>query len=131
MVGLTSALLLRAHGVTTILVEKRSSTSPQPKARRLHMRSMEVFRELGLSGLVQNLARDLASHDHMAVGSTLAEAKQLPLWQPKGSGQSENEPSPEMPCLLSQDLLEPLLRQAAVEAGVDVRFDTELVDLCQ
>ena len=131
MVGLTSALLLRAHGVTTILVEKRSSTSPQPKARRLHMRSMEVFRELGLSGLVQNLARDLASHDHMAVGSTLAEAKQLPLWQPKRSGQSENEPSPEMPCLLSQDLLEPLLRQAAVEAGVDVRFDTELVDLCQ
>jgi 2-polyprenyl-6-methoxyphenol hydroxylase-like FAD-dependent oxidoreductase len=113
------------------LVEKRSSTSPQPKARRLHMRSMEVFRELGLTDLVHDAARDLAGHDHMAVGTTLADAKQLPLWQPSESGQPVTEPSPELPCLLSQDLLEPLLRQAAVEAGVELRFDTELVDFRQ
>lgn len=132
LVGVTAALLLRAHGgVATTLVEMRSSTSPQPKARRLHMRSMEIFRQLGLAELVHDAARDLAGHDHMAAGPTLAEAKQLPLWQPTESGASAVVPSPELPCLLSQDLLEPLLRQAAVEAGVDVRFDTELVDFRQ
>lgn len=131
LAGLVAALLLRAHGVATTLVEKRSSTSPQPKARRLHMRSMEIFRELGLADMVHEAARDLAGHDHMAVGATLAEAKQLPLWQAGEPGEPAAVPSPELPCLLSQDLLEPLLRQAAADAGATVRFDTELVHLRQ
>lgn len=131
LVGLTAALLLRAQDVTTVLVEKRSSTSPQPKARRLHMRSMEVYRQLGLAELVHAAARDLAGHDHMAAGTTLAEAEQLPLWQPSEPGELLVVPSPELPCLLSQDLLEPLLRHAAVEAGVEVRFGTELTDLSE
>jgi 2-polyprenyl-6-methoxyphenol hydroxylase-like FAD-dependent oxidoreductase len=131
LAGLTAALLLRAHDVAATLVEKRASTSPQPKARRLHMRSMEIFRQLGLADLVRDAARDLAGHDHMAVGNTLADARQLPLWQASGPGEPAVDPSPELPCLLSQDLLEPLLRTAAVEAGVDVRFGTELVSVSQ
>ena len=95
------------------------------------MRSMEIFRQLGLADLVHDAARDLAGHDHMAVGNTLAEARQLPLWQASGPGEPAVEPSPELPCLLSQDLLEPLLRTAAVDAGVDVRFDTELMSVDQ
>ena len=82
LAGLTAALLLRQHGVDVTLVEKRPATSPQPKARRFHMRSMEIFRELGLAGLVHQAARGLAGHDHMAVGRTLVEAEQLPLFQP-------------------------------------------------
>jgi len=126
LTGLTATLLLRAHGVAATLLEKRSSTSPQPKARRLHMRSMEIFRQLGLAGMVHHAARDLAGHDHMAAGTTLADAQQLPLWQPGGAAEPTVVPSPEPPCLLSQDILEPLLRDAAVDAGADVRFDTEL-----
>jgi putative polyketide hydroxylase len=125
LVGLTAALVLRHHGVSVTVVERRTTASPQPKARRLHMRSMEIFRELGLAGLVHDAARDLAGHDHMAAGRTLAEAEQLPLWQPAGGFTVEISPEP--PCLLAQDLLEPLLRAAAVEAGADVRFGTELL----
>ena len=86
LVGLTAALLLRHHGVEVTLVEKRPATSAQPKARRFHLRSMEIFRELGLAGLVREAARDLAGHDHMAAGRTLAEARQLPLWSPPAAG---------------------------------------------
>jgi 2-polyprenyl-6-methoxyphenol hydroxylase-like FAD-dependent oxidoreductase len=131
LVGLTAALLLRAHGVAVALAEKRAATSPQPKARRLHMRSMEIYRQLGLARLVQDAAGDLAGHDHMAVGRTLARAEQLPLWQAAGPAGPAEVPSPELPCLLSQDLLEPLLREAAVAAGADVRFDTELLSFAQ
>jgi 2-polyprenyl-6-methoxyphenol hydroxylase-like FAD-dependent oxidoreductase len=137
LVGLTTALLLRHHGVSVELVERRSATSSQPKARRFHTRSMEVFRELGLAGMVHEAARDLAGHDHMAVGRTLAEAQQLPLWLPsaaddeEGDGVEDVEVSPEPPCLIAQDLLEPVLRDAAVDAGARVRFGTELVGFVQ
>jgi putative polyketide hydroxylase len=134
LVGLTAALVLRHHGVAVTVAERRRATSPQPKARRLHVRSMEIFRELGLARLVRGAARDLAGHDHMAAGRTLAEAEQLPLWRPAGPASeiSEiSEISPELPCLLAQDALEPLLREAAVAAGADVRFGTELAGFGQ
>lgn len=131
LVGLTASLLLRRHEVAVTLVEKRATTSAQPKARRLHMRSMEIFRELGLAGLVHDASRDLAGHDHMAAGPTLADAGQLPLWEASGRSEPVILPSPELPCLLSQDLLEPLLREAALNAGVDVRFSAELAGLTQ
>ena len=131
LVGLTMALLLRHHGVAVTVVEKRAATSPQPKARRFHLRTMEIFRELGLAGVVRDAARDLAGHDRMAAGRTLAEAGQLPRWAPPvaGTGAAGRRPvevSPELPCLIAQDTLEPVLREAAVAAGAGVRFRTEL-----
>jgi putative polyketide hydroxylase len=128
LVGLSAALLLRHHGVSVTLVEKHATTSPQPKARRFHVRTMEIFRELGLADLVHDAARDLAGHDHFAAGRTLAECVQQPLWLPGGD---VPELSPEPSCLLAQDLLEPLLRQAAVDAGADVRFETQLTGFQQ
>jgi 2-polyprenyl-6-methoxyphenol hydroxylase-like FAD-dependent oxidoreductase len=134
LVGLTMALLLRQHGVDVTLVEKRAATSPQPKARRFHLRSMEIFRALGLAGLVHEAARGLAGHDHMAAGRTLAEAEQLPLWTPPAPGPGAAGPvevSPELPGLIAQDTLEPVLRQAAEQAGATVRFGTELLGFGQ
>jgi 2-polyprenyl-6-methoxyphenol hydroxylase-like FAD-dependent oxidoreductase len=131
LAGLTAALLLRHHGVDVTLVEKRPATSPQPKARRFHMRSMEIFRELGLAGLVHEAARGLAGHDHMAAGRTLAEARQLPLFQPPAGADGPVEVSPELPCLIAQDTLEPVLRRAAEQAGAIVRFGTELLGFGQ
>lgn len=129
LVGLTAASALRHHGLTVTLVEKHTATSPQPKARRFHMRTMEIFRELGLAGLVRDAARDLAGHDHFAVGRTLAESVQQPLHIP--GGHTMDELSPELPCLIAQDILEPLLRQAAVDAGADVRFGTRVIEVSQ
>ncbi|MGF1237333.1 FAD-dependent monooxygenase [Streptomyces sp. 2-6] len=126
LVGLTAALVCRHHGLAVTVVEKRATTSPQPKARRFHVRSMEIFRELGLAQAVHEAARDLAGHDRMAAGRTLAEAALLPLWRPSGPGGPEVELSPEPPCLIAQDTLEPVLREAAVAAGATVRFGTEL-----
>jgi 2-polyprenyl-6-methoxyphenol hydroxylase-like FAD-dependent oxidoreductase len=129
LVGLTAALLLRHHDVPVTLVEKHTATSAQPKARRFHMRTMEIFRELGLAALVHEAARDLAGHDHFAAGRTLAESVQQPLRIP--GGHTLDELSPEPPCLIAQDILEPLLRRAAQDAGADIRFGTRLTAVQQ
>src|SRR6202012_2612419 len=84
--GLTMALLLRQHRVDGTGGEKGAGTSAPPKARRFHLRTMEIFRELGLAGMVREAARDLAGHDRMAAGRPLAEAGQRPLWAPRGAG---------------------------------------------
>lgn len=131
LVGLTMALVLSNHDIEVTVFERRTTSSPQPKARRLHMRTMEVFRELGLVDAVVEAAKDLAGHDHMAAGRTLDEAEQLPLWRPAAADGNPIEPSPELPRLLSQDLLEPVLRQAAVTAGATVRFGVEVTEVEQ
>ena len=129
LVGLSAALLLRHHDIPVTLVEKHAATSAQPKARRFHMRTMEIFREIGLADMVHEAARDLAGHDHFAAGRTLAECEQQPLHIPGVTAMPQ--PSPELPCLIAQDLLEPLLRTAALDAGADIRFATRLTDFQQ
>ena len=121
LTGLTAALVLRHHGIDVTVVEKHSATSPQPKARRFQFSTMELFRELGLADRVADAARELSPHYRMSSGRTLAESAWLPVpaWM-TGAGLPEIGPEP--PVLVAQDVLEPVLRAAAVEAGADVRF---------
>ncbi len=123
LTGLTAALALRHHGLDVTLVEKHAHTSPQPKARRFHVRAMELYRELGIAGRVADAARELSPHHRMSSGRTMAESAQLPL--PAWCGASgPAEISPELPVLVAQDVLEPVLRELAVASGADVRFAT-------
>ncbi|WP_409186142.1 FAD-dependent monooxygenase [Amycolatopsis sp. VS8301801F10] len=135
LAGLTAALLLHREGVAPVLVEKHAGTSPQPKARRFNPRSTEVFRLLGLMDEVERASAPLASFTGMLTGTTLADA----TW-PEVTGalrerlvQHAKMPdlSPAPSVLCPQDVLEPVLRQAAVERGVSVRFGTELVSFEQ
>jgi 2-polyprenyl-6-methoxyphenol hydroxylase-like FAD-dependent oxidoreductase len=84
---------------------------------------MELYRELGIADRVADAARELSPHHHMSRGATMAESAQLPMpawWGAHGPA----EISPELPVLVAQDVLEPVLRELAVAAGADVRFGT-------
>ena len=61
-----ASLFLSHHGVRSVLAERRISTSPQPKARRINMRTMELFRQLGIDGEVTKAAAALADWQGMA-----------------------------------------------------------------
>lgn len=52
-VGLTLAAELSYHGIDTILIEKKSTTSDSPKAVLLSTRSMEHFRRMGIEKKIQ------------------------------------------------------------------------------
>ncbi|SEP54393.1 FAD-dependent monooxygenase [Amycolatopsis saalfeldensis] len=133
--GLTAALLLQQQGVATVLVEKHASTSPQPKARRFNQRSNEVFRALGLDDAVAEASAPLASFNGMLTGTTLADAQWPEVTEAMRAGfakhatMSDHSPAPSVLC--PQDVLEPVLRNAAEARGVSVRFATELVSFTQ
>lgn len=133
--GLTAALRLHREGVRSMVVEKHPATSPQPKARRFNPRSTEVFRLLGLDRELAEASAPLAAFTGMLTGPTLAEA----TWPELSEGMRErvaqhgqiSELSPAPSVLCPQDVLEPVLRRAAEERGVSVRFATELASFTQ
>ncbi|MEV0505797.1 FAD-dependent monooxygenase, partial [Streptomyces spectabilis] len=124
-VGLTARALLARWGVRTTLVEKHTELSPFPRSRLVNVRSMEIFRLLGLAAPLTDRAfapeygrirfrdtlydRDFATAAMVGVNAPVPE-------------------SPETGVLTSQDRLEPLLLAAA---DTPVRFGVELVDLVE
>ncbi len=46
--GLTASLLLSRHGVESMLIDKRLTGSPLPRARGVHSRAMEILRVCGI-----------------------------------------------------------------------------------
>ena len=46
--GLTASLLLSRHGVESVLIDKRVTGSPLPRARGVHSRAMEILRVCGV-----------------------------------------------------------------------------------
>lgn len=46
--GLTASLLLSRHGVESLLIDKRVTGSPLPRARGVHSRAMEILRVCGV-----------------------------------------------------------------------------------
>ncbi|MEU1310577.1 FAD-dependent monooxygenase [Streptomyces cinnamoneus] len=124
-VGLTARALLARWGVQALLVEKHSELSPFPRSRLINVRSMEIYRQLGLAAKITANAfrpeygrirfRDtLHAHD-------FATAAMVGI----------NAPVPESPVIgavTSQDRLEPTLLAAA---DAPMRFGVELIDLTE
>lgn len=141
-VGLSMALFLARHGVRPLLVERRTTTSPMPRATHVTRRSMELFREAGLqaeigkAGFEVVSARDPRAESEpertlprVVVGvRSIADSGRQPEILETGDEELA-VPGPCPPYWCGQDRLEPILRNAAVRAGADVRFDHELVDL--
>ncbi|MCC3316910.1 FAD-dependent monooxygenase [Nocardia africana] len=130
LTGLTAALFLRHQGVPSVLVERRPTTSAQPKARRINIRTMELFRQIGIAAAVEDAARGLSAHQAMAAGPTLARAERLPFTFPGGLPDWDAI-TPAAACLCAQDLLEPTLRGLAEARGCDIRFGVECVDVTE
>jgi putative polyketide hydroxylase len=135
LAGLTAALLLHREGVQPMLVEKHPGTSVHPKARRFNPRSTEIFRLLGLGDDVARAAAPLAGFEGTLIGTSMADAQRQelpPAMAAKIAGFEtfvKSGPAPNV--LVPQNELEPLLRRAAEQRGVSLRFSTELVSFHQ
>lgn len=134
--GLTLAIGLGQLGVRCEVVDARPAPARVPGAQRCGARAMEIFRRLGVSGLLRDaglpdeapldllicagsLAKPLVRHRYPQVAEVLAAGFEV------NDGTMPLEP----PLFLSQYTLEPLLREVAESTpAVTVRFGAELID---
>ncbi|GCE07734.1 FAD-dependent monooxygenase [Dictyobacter aurantiacus] len=126
--GLVTALLLAQSGVPSLLVERHTSTSIHPRARGLNLRTMEIFRSLGLEKQIQQAGASLADNHLMLFVETLAgrEIRRVPDADLLPVGKELEAITPCTWCQCAQDELEPILLAAAREKGAHIQFHTEL-----
>jgi 2,4-dichlorophenol 6-monooxygenase len=132
--GLTSALALARYGVPALTVEKHPSTAHTPRAHIINQRTVEIFRALGISEKFHEVAIPQSAMTNNLWVTTLAgpEVARSETW---GGGPDRAAEyllaSPEPMANCPQTVLEPLLLAAARDAGADIEFQTEFVELHQ
>ncbi|MEU4549582.1 FAD-dependent oxidoreductase [Nonomuraea dietziae] len=109
-VGLCAAIELARHGISVLLVERRTGTSIFPKARLITTRTMELLRGWGIQDEVERAGMPREEYLAVGVGSSLTagdfvrSAAELDRDAPQ---------SPTYTFLCAQDRLEVILRRLA------------------
>lgn len=121
-VGLTTAALLGSYGVSTMLVDRKPTTSSHPRGFGIHPRTMEVFRRLGVAEAIR--AAGLPPQEAAGFGFVTRlngdECARLML------GPMPDHVGPEQGCFCPQHRYEAILRRrAAANPNVSVTFGVE------
>lgn len=127
LVGLSAALFLSWHGIPSIVVERHNGISPHPRAFNFNMRTMELFRQVGVEGAVRRKAPAHFQNSRIMRAESLAGRELTSFTEDTTS----SDLSPVSGCIIGQDALEPVLQARALELGADLRFSTELVSFEQ
>ncbi|WP_446904346.1 FAD-dependent monooxygenase [Burkholderia sp. YIM B11467] len=130
LVGLSAALFLQRLDVPFILVEKNAGVSPLPRARGIHLRTMELFRQAGVEDAVKETAAGAwrqGAFGGARRGRTLVDAQPVVDVAAMRSKMAAIAPSPSSFTACPQTLIEPVLRRHVEARGADVRFGHELV----
>lgn len=130
LVGLTTALLLRWHGIDVLTVERHSGTAIHPRAGHFHLRTIEILRSVGLEETVRESSEQAYPPDGgISNVESLAGNEIANYFGNLNAGVDEF--SPTIRLFLDQDSLEPILRDRAERAGARLRYRTECTGLTQ
>jgi 2-polyprenyl-6-methoxyphenol hydroxylase-like FAD-dependent oxidoreductase len=126
LVGLTTAMLLGHHGVPSLAVERHAGTAIHPRAGHFQLRTMELIRQMGLEERVR--AKSLETYS--ATGGIIAveslAGRELATYVRELNEGVEGF-SPTVRVFINQDVLEPILRERALELDATVRNRAEAV----
>ncbi|RSS42128.1 FAD-dependent monooxygenase [Streptomyces sp. WAC08241] len=131
LVGLSASLFLGRLGVPHVLVERHAGTSIHPRGRGNNVRTMELFRGAGVRQRVRDAASVLAGNNGILQAPSLVGDAGEWLFREIDPGGGLARFSPAEWCLCSQNDLEPVLRESALELGGDLRYATELMSFEQ
>jgi 2-polyprenyl-6-methoxyphenol hydroxylase-like FAD-dependent oxidoreductase len=130
LVGLSTAVLLRLHGVDCLAVERHSGTAIHRRAGHFHLRTMEILRAAGLE---EEVRRRSEEQYHPGGGINNVESlagKEIASYFPDLNA-GVDEFSPTIRLFIDQNALEPILRSRAEELGARLRYRVECVALEQ
>ncbi|SHL97085.1 FAD-dependent oxidoreductase [Chitinophaga sp. CF418] len=142
--GIAAALYLAQQGVDFILIEKHKGVSIYPRARTIDVRTMELFRSLGLSEDLREGGKALAPAWGILHGSNLVETLQSSISESNEkiatpaqliAVQKEMkdlaEKSPESLCRCTQDISEAIMYEAVRKKGLDLHFYHQMLSFEQ
>ncbi|MGE5723030.1 MAG: FAD-dependent monooxygenase [Sphingomonadales bacterium] len=130
LVGLSMATFLGWHGVDTLVVEKHQGTAIHPRAGHFHLRTIEAFRSVGLEARVMaESERQFDPDGGINAVETLAGREIASYIGNLNEGVAAFSPTKRL--FMTQQSLEPLLRDRAEELGARLNYATELVSFEQ
>jgi 2-polyprenyl-6-methoxyphenol hydroxylase-like FAD-dependent oxidoreductase len=130
LVGLSASLFLSSRGVSNIVVEKHRGSSPHPRAVGFTERTLELFRAVGIGDRIPQVEAGMRlrrARVHSLAGEWFEESQ----WTPGQQGEREAVASPCTNAAIAQDRLEPILREAALERGSELRLGAEMLSFAQ
>jgi 2-polyprenyl-6-methoxyphenol hydroxylase-like FAD-dependent oxidoreductase len=128
LVGLTTAMLLGWHGIPSLAVERHAGTAIHARAGHFQLGTTEMLRQVGLEDAVREASLrtyhptgGIVSVESLAGGERATYVKEL--------NEGVEGFSPARRVFVNQDVLEPILRERAIELGARVVNRTEAVGI--
>src|SRR5215467_14151504 len=130
LVGLSAAAFLAKQGVRSLTVERLPESSPLPRAAFFHMRTLEMFRSLGIEDSVRTQsAKEFVPEGTIIAMDALSGRKLADIIANLNEGVDALSPCRRL--FLNQPSLEPILRNCAREGGATVLQGAEVIDTKQ
>ena len=130
LVGLSTALFLRLHGVSCLAVERHTSTAIHPRAGHFQLRTVEILRSAGLEQAVRRKGEE-QYHPNGGINNveSLAGREIASYFANLNAGVEEFSPTVRL--FIDQDALEPILRERAEEHGAELRYRVDCTSVLQ
>jgi 2-polyprenyl-6-methoxyphenol hydroxylase-like FAD-dependent oxidoreductase len=125
MVGLSAATFLAQQGIRSVAIERLKASSPLPRAAFFHMRTLEMFRSVGIESRVREQSlQDFVPEGAIVALECVAGRKLADIIPNLNEGVERLSPCRRL--FLNQPSLEPILRERAREAGATVMQGAEV-----
>ena len=131
LVGLSTALFLAQQGITPLLIERHPGTAIHPRLASMTARSMEIFRSVGSEAAIREVEPPFYEDSNLPMVESLVGEVFDYLMASDDFKAYFTKASPVQGSAIAQDVLEPVLRAQAEQAGAHLRFGTELVAFTQ
>lgn len=130
LVGLCAAAFLAQRGIRSLAIERLKASSPLPRAAFFHMRTIELFRSLGIEDVVrERSADDFVPEGAIVVLESLSGRKLADIMPSLNEGVEALSPCRRL--YVNQPTLEPILRDRARTAGATVIQGVEVKNVQQ
>ena len=130
LVGLSAAAFLARQGIRSLTIERLPASSPLPRAAFFHMRTLEMFREIGIEDAVcRESAKEFVPEGAIIAMDALAGRKLADIIPNLNEGVDALSPCRRL--FLNQPTLEPILRDRARAGGATIVQGAEIVDVRQ
>lgn len=130
LAGLSAAMFLAWQKTPFIMIDKHPGSSPHPKAIGFTQRTMQFLRSIGIGDEIPEIEEGFRLR-RARVESLAGEMFEELPWDPDDETEDMSPFSPTRGAAVAQDLMEPVLRDKAIELGAEVRLGTEMTSFTQ